>query len=77
MYDKLAILVRYTGFSVKNKKSINQRTDVSRRLTSIEITTATKIEINLVVTMISPWQAPSIINYQRNKLDGLIEKTVY
>ena len=29
MYDKLAILVRYTGFSVKNKKS-NRSTDRRR-----------------------------------------------
>ena len=32
LYDKLAILVRYTGFSVKNKTNQYQRTDAGRRL---------------------------------------------
>ena len=39
-------------------------------------TTATKIEINLVVTMISPWQAPIIIGRWQSYLHGPIEETV-
>ena len=30
------------------------------------LTTAMKIEIKLVVRMISPWQAPTIIEYYQN-----------
>ena len=71
MYDKICISDQMHAFSVKikNKKSkINGQTPrrlshdgVSRNDRSISITTATKIKINLVVTMISPWQAPIII----------------
>ena len=76
LYDKLAILVRYTGFSVKTKKvNINGQTSVgdshthgvSRNDRSIlSITTATKIEINLVVTMIVQWLTDTIIKYYQN-----------
>ena len=58
-------------FLLKTKQiNINGQTSVGDSLTHTEfhetidrcsITTATKIEINLVVTMISPWQAPIII----------------
>ena len=56
------------AFFAKNKKS-NRSTDRRRGAHSRSIdmiTTATKIEINLVVTMMIPWQAPSIINNQQN-----------
>ena len=52
-------------FSVKNKKLNNQRTDIGRVGDSHRsmITMATKIEINLVVTMILHRQAIEILNY--------------
>ena len=64
------------AFSVKNKKINHQRTDVGRRLNKTEFhetsidasitTTATKIEINLVVTMIVQWLTDTIIKYCQN-----------
>ena len=54
------------AFSVKIKKSINQRTDVvgdSHHIDRSSITTVTKIEINTVVTMIIHRQATQIVSY--------------
>ena len=61
---KFDFLIRCLTF-VKNKT--NQQIDgqtSSETHSTIErlITTATKIERKLVVTMISPWQAPLIMN---------------
>ena len=64
LYDKLAILVRYTGFSLKTKKiNINGQTSVgdshtrrsfTKRSMVASITTTMEIEINAVDTMMIP-----------------------
>ena len=39
------------------------------------LTTAMKIEINLVVTMMAPWLMDAIIDYQQHQIDGPTDPT--
>ena len=65
LYERISICCQMHRFSVKNRKLNNQRTDIGRVGDSHRsmITMATKIEINLVVTMILHRQAIEILNY--------------
>ena len=84
--DRLYVKIWFSGqmhrFLLKTKNEwINGQTP--RRLTykteiqenDRSITTATKIEIKLVVTMISPWLTDALIRYYQHWLDGPIEAT--